>query len=105
VSVLLKKEKKLENVLRNYFVVTHDCPTPYFDQTVYKYNHRLCDLKYLWTVPDKETALTLKENKNIVVPAERPLLQFVLDYFDGNLHRLAKHLNGETMLAGGQLAK
>ena len=56
-------------------------------------------------VPDQETALTLKENKQIVVPAERSLLQFVLDYYDGNLHRICKKLNGETMDAGSMLIK
>lgn len=103
VSVLTKSEKKLANVLRNYFVVTHDCPTPFFDQSVWKYVYKRGDLVYLWTVPNQETALTLKQNRNIVVPSEHQSLQFVLDYYDGTLHRFAKGLNGETMGAGGAL--
>lgn len=103
VAALLKKEKLLQNVLRNYFVATKSCPTPTFDQTIYKYNAQKEAIEFLWVVPDQETALTLKENKQIVVPAERGLLQFVLDYYDGNLHRICKKLNGETMNAGSAL--
>ena len=103
VAALLKKEKLLQNVLRNYFVATKSCPTPTFDQTIYKYNAQKEAIEFLWVVPDQETALTLKENKQIVVPAEHGLLQFVLDYYDGNLHRICKKLNGETMNAGSLL--
>ena len=105
IAALLKKEKLLQNVLRNYFVATKSCPTPTFDQTIYKYNSKKEAIEFLWVVPDQETALTLKENKQIVVPAERSLLQFVLDYYDGNLHRICKKLNGETMDAGSMLIK
>ena len=103
VSILTKKERKLENVLRNYFVVTKDCPTPFFDQSVWKYNYKLGDLVYLWTVPNQETALILKKNRSIVHPEEHWSLKFVLDYYNGDLHRLAKKLNGETMNPGGAL--
>jgi len=103
VAALLKKEKLLQNVLRNYFIATKSCPTPTFDQTIYKYNSKKEAIEFLWVVPDQETALTLKDNKQIVVPSERGLLQFVLDYYNGNLHRVCKQLNGETMNAGSLL--
>lgn len=103
VAALLKKEKLLQNVLRNYFIATKSCPTPTFDQTIYKYNFKKEAIEFLWVVPDQETALTLKDNKQIVVLEERGLLQFVLDYYNGNLHRICKKLNGETMNAGSLL--
>lgn len=103
VAALLKKEKLLQNVLRNYFVATKSCPTPTFDQTIYKYNAKKEAIEFLWVIPDQETALTLKDNKQIVVPEERGLLQFVLDYYNGNLHRICKKLNGETMAPGSLL--
>lgn len=103
VSALLKKEKLLQNVLRNYFIPTKCCPTPNFDQTVYKYNAKKEAIEFLWVIPDQETCLTFKDNKQIIVPEERGLLQFILDYYNGNLHRICKKLNGETMDAGSQL--
>jgi len=103
IAALLKKEKLLENVLRNYFVPTLSCPTPHYDQTVYKYSHNKSDVEFLWVVPDQETCEIFRENANIIVPAERGLLEYVLKYYDGTLFQLAKKLNGETKFAGSML--
>lgn len=103
IVALLKKERLLENVLRNYFIPTLTCPTPFFDQTVYMYDAQKESLEFVWVVPDQETSEILKENAKIVVPAERGLLQYVLDYYDGTLYRKAKTLNGEAMHLGGAL--
>ena len=90
-------------MIRNYFIPTHDCPTPTYDQTIYKYDHHKESIEFLWVIPDKETCLTLYENKDIVVPEERALLQFVLDFYDGTLYRLMKKLNKESKYAGSML--
>ena len=100
VSVLLKKEKLMENVLRNYFIPTKVCPTPGYDQTVYRYNSKKEDLEFLWVVPDRETCEIFKENYNIIVPEERGLLKYVLDFYDGTLYKICKKLNKEKMSRG-----
>lgn len=103
IAAIIKKESLLDNVIRNYFIPTIACPTPTYDQTVYRYNSAKNDIEFLWVIPDRETALTLKENKNIVVPAEMGLLQFVLDFYDGKLYRRMKEFNGESKYAGNLL--
>lgn len=103
IAALLKKEKLLENVLRNYFVPTKTCPTPCYDQTVFRYNDDKGDIEYIWTVPDRETCLTFKENVNQIVPEERALLANILDFYSGALYRKAKEFNGEQMHLGGEL--
>lgn len=103
VSALLKKEKLLENVLRNYFVATKTCPTPCYDQTVYRYDAIKGDIEFIWVVPDRETCLTFKENVTQIVPEERQLLQNILDFYDGVLYRKMKKFNGEEMNLGGNL--
>ena len=105
IAALLKKEKLLENVLRNYFVPTLACPTPHFDQTIYKYNAAKEDLEFLWVVPDQETCEVFLENKEKIVPAEQALLKYVLEYYDGTLFNMAKKLNGESHFAGSALEK
>lgn len=105
IVVLLKKEKLLENVLRNYFITTLACPTPHFDQTVYRYDHKKEDVEFIWVVPDKETCEILSSNATIIVPEERQLLRMVLDYYDGTLFRIAKKFNGEHMAPGVALEK
>jgi len=103
IAALIKKEKLLENVIRNYFVPTKACPTPTYDQTLYRYNSKKGSIEYLWTVPDRETCLTFAENKDKIVPAEQGLLKFVLEFYDGTLYRLCKKFNGEAQYAGGSL--
>lgn len=103
VQALIKKEKLLDNVIRNYFIPTQACPTPHFDQTLYRYNSKKEDVEFLWVIPDQETCEIFHENKHIIVPAEQGLLKYVLDYYDGTLFRLMKKLNGETQFAGSAL--
>ena len=100
IETITKKEKLLANTLRNYFSTRASCPTPHYDQTVYRYNSKKEEIEFLWVVPDKETALIFKENVDKIVPNERGLLKCILSYYDGSLFRLAKKLNGETMNAG-----
>lgn len=103
ISVLVKKEPLLENVLRNYFLATKCCPTPYYDQTVYRYDSKKESLEFMWVIPDIETSLTFKENKDIIVPSEQGLLRNILAFYDGTLLQWCKKLNGETIYAGNAL--
>lgn len=105
VVALIKKERLLENVLRNYFIPTKACPTPHFDQTVYQYNHTQGEVKLLWVIPDEDLCIEMSANRQHVLPEERELLDFVLKFFDGTLYNLMKKLNGETHFAGSALEK
>lgn len=100
IEALTKKEKILANTLRNYFCARQSCPTPHFDQTVYRYNKEKEEVEFLWVVPDQETCEIFRENITKIVPNERALLKNVLEYYDGTLFRKAKEFNGETMKAG-----
>ena len=94
-EVITKKERLMQNVLRNYFFATQECPTPTYDQTVYKY-HRATDTpEFLWVVPAKDICEMLTINAIDVAKSERELLNFVLEFNDGTLLKRAKKLNGE----------
>jgi hypothetical protein len=99
IVVLTKKEKLMQNVMRNYFFTRQSCPTPQYDQSVFMYNPKDEEITYLWTVPDKETCEIFRENALQV--HERELLQCVLDFYDGTLDKLAEKLNNEV--TGAQL--
>lgn len=97
VVVLTKKERLMENVIRNYFFTRSTCPTPDWDQAVYRYkNVRGGDVDFLWVVPSKDTCKYLKDNALTIEKSERTLLDFVLDFDSGNLLKMAKRLNGEN---------
>jgi len=100
VVVLLKKEKLLENVLRNYFFETICCPTPDYNQSVFKYHAKDEKLEYLWTVPDEQTCNIFQRNVSLIVPEELELLNFVLQFHDGTLLQKARKLNGEDLKTG-----
>ena len=97
IVVITKKEKLMQNVIRNYFFGRISCPTPDYDQIVYKYSYKNKDLELIWTIPSKDACLHLLENKHLVVPEEWKLLDFVLKFEDGTLFKLAKRLNGEKL--------
>lgn len=100
VTVITKKEKLMENVLRNYFAERSTCPTPDHDQTVYKYHHNSGNLEYLWTIPDRQTCEIFLRNADKIVPEEQLLLEFVLNFYNGELMTLCRKLNGENLKTG-----
>lgn len=96
VVVLTKRERLMDNVFRNYFFSRKTCPTPDYDQTVFKYHAHEDGIEYLWTIPSKDTCIHLKNNALLVAPQERHLLDFILKFADGTLYRMCKRLNGEA---------
>ena len=93
--VITKRERLMPNVFRNYFFTRTSCPTPDWDQTVYRYDYSCEQIQFLWVIPSKDTCEHMKLNALQVAPEERGLLRFVMDFSDGTLFKLAKQLNQE----------
>lgn len=99
VVVITKKERLMQNVLRNYFTCRHSCPTPEWDQTVFRYERSLEKLTFLWVVPSKDTCEFFTRNAFRIEGEDMQLLKYVIDLNDGTLLRMAKRLNGEVELS------
>ena len=97
IVVVTKKERLMPNVLRNYFFGRYSCPTPEYDQTVYKFHRGSDSPEFMWVVPCKETCEVMKLDPLSVPKEEQELLKFVLDFEDGTLLKLSKQLNGEKL--------
>jgi hypothetical protein len=97
VVVLTKKEKLMQNVIRNYFYGRLSCPTPNYDQVVYHYSRPDDALSLLWVIPDRKTAKYFRDYSSEVNPSQFELLSYVLKFADGTLFRLSKKLNGEKV--------
>ena len=95
VVVLTKKERLMENVLRNYFLCRTSCPTPEYDQTVYKI-HKDDKIQFLWVLPSKDTCEMFIRHAGEIVPDERWLLYYILADQSGDLLKLSKQLNNEA---------
>lgn len=86
----------MPDVTEVYFKSRHTCPTPFYDQSAFRYDRRNERIVFLWHIPSKkecdyyvEFALSLRDD-------EKEAAKFVFDFRDGTLLRLAKKLNGET---------
>jgi len=100
VVVLTKAERILTNTFRNYFFSRSSCPTPFYDQTVWRYNKRVGRVEYLWTVPGKDECVYILQNKSELPPSHQQLLKFVIMFFKGVLLDMAKKFNKETQEQG-----
>lgn len=97
IIVITKKEKLMPNVLRHYFLSRHSCPTPQYDEAVYKYHRTEDRIEFLWVVPSKETCEYFVVNSLSIIEEERELLNFVLQFTNGDLDIKAKQMNGEIL--------
>jgi hypothetical protein len=95
IVVETKKEPKMKNVIRNYFIPRQSCPTPQYDEAVYQYNHLSDSCEFLWVLPSRDVYNMMKNNPLEIPKEERQLLQFVLEDADGTLLNKCKKLNGE----------
>jgi len=102
VIVINKKEALMHNVMRNYFIGALAAPTPTYDQTVYKYHYIADELEFLWVIPDRDTCFNLLRDKDLVVPSERPLLEYIIKFRDGTLLKeCMKHNNEKPQIILG----
>jgi hypothetical protein len=95
IVVETKKEPKMKNVIRNYFIVRQSCPTPQFDNSVYRYHRESEQCEFLWVIPSRDTYNMIKNNVLDLPRDQRELVQFVLEDADGTLLKKCKTLNGE----------
>jgi hypothetical protein len=95
IVVITKNEKLLQNVLRHYFLSRKSCPSPQYDEAVYKYHRSEERIEFLWVVPSKDTCEYFVVNSIQIPEEERQLLDFVLRFTNGDLNLVAKKMNGE----------
>jgi len=95
IVILFKKERLLHNVVRQYFLDRESCPTPEYDQCVYKFEND--NLEYLWVVPDKETCSTLPFYAAEMPLEYRELIDCTIKFNSGELDKLAIKLNKEIL--------
>jgi hypothetical protein len=95
ITVITKNEKLFPNTFRHYYFARHTCPTPDYDQSVFFYDRRDEEIRYIWTIPSQDACHYLINNALYVAPEERDSLNFVLQFKNGDLFKIAQHLNGE----------
>lgn len=104
VVVITKRERLMQNVLRHYFFPRISCPTPDYDQTVYRYIKTDEHLEFMWVIPNKQSCFDIRDNRLSLDLSQNQLLQFVLDFLDGTLDKKARALNNEPIVNIGKVA-
>lgn len=95
VVVLNKKERLLQNIVRQYFFYRQSCPSPDFDQTVYRVYRKSGKVQYLWTVPDNVTCNNLPHMKKDLPPEQLQLVYMTESFNCGALDRYADMISKE----------
>jgi len=97
VVVLFKKERLLLNTVRQYFFYRQTCPTPEFDQTVYKYTRKDGKMDFIWCIPNNAACQFLPQMLDDVPPDQQTLIHMVNAFRCGDLDKLALKLNKEIL--------
>lgn len=94
--------------LRNRWFVRSSCPTPTYSSHVYHYKHGKSFYPaedVVWIIPGRDECHELYKRRNSLPDEARDLMQYVMDYFDGNLLKRAKILNKEDIKPGNVVIK
>jgi hypothetical protein len=97
VVVLSKKERLLQNVVRQFFFYRNSCPTPEYDQTVYRYIKKDDELEFLWCIPNNSLAAAMTYYPDNFTAEQQALVQYVKDFNSGKLDIKARQLNKELV--------
>lgn len=85
ICVQTRRERLLENVIRNQFYCRQTRPAPAYDLALYWYDPKDENLQFVWCIPDPQTVETLIENQSYVPQEEQMLVWFCKCFKDGTL--------------------
>lgn len=88
VDIVWKTKRDESYEIEYVGVAWQACPTPHYNQTVYKYNRAVDDVEILWTLPPEQECLDMYEHRNELDASEWPLLPYVMSFYDGSLFNL-----------------
>lgn len=97
--VMLVKLEHIGQVPRTYILSRLSCPTPTYDQHVWKYHRDSSKLEFLWSIPDKILYYHIVRNSHRYLQDQetKPLAQYVLLMETGQLLEWVRKENGEKV--------
>lgn len=88
IEVLVCMSRIVPDHTKNIFAARKTCPTPFYDQIVYKYHANVGDVEFLWCVPDVDTCKRFRYLIETVPDEDKDLQKMVLDYYNGELAKI-----------------
>ncbi len=93
---ITKRERLLPNTIRTQYLARFTCPTPSWDEAVYRFRAGDGSVEFLWVIPDKLTCEWMLEFPDQVPDDHLQLRDYVLQMYNGTLLERAKRINGES---------
>lgn len=85
VCVQNRRERILKNVIRCQFYPRQTRPRPAYDLSLYWYDPKTEELRFVWCVPDQETVIKLLANESTVPDDHKQLLGFCRAFINNSL--------------------
>lgn len=95
VEVITFKPKLFPNTIKQAFIARNTCPTPNYDQIVFKYDSGLEQPVEIWVIGSRLNCYYFLQNTKTVKPEMWKMVEYIKQFDSGELFRLAKQLNGE----------
>jgi len=105
--VMMTRLEKIGSVPRTFIFARRSCPTPVYNQSVWKYMHLSDTLEYLWSIPDQVLYWHIFNNQAQYIHDKEcaTLAKFVILMESGELLEWVKKENGELKDAVIKLQK
>lgn len=105
--VMMTRLEKIGSVPRTFIFARRSCPTPVYNQSVWKFMHTTDTLEYLWSVPDQVLYWHIFNNQAQYIHDKEcaTLAKFVILMESGELLTWVKKENGELKDAVIKLQK
>ena len=100
IEVFTRQDRLMHMTEVTSFFPRITCPTPTWNQTVYRYSKRDDVLDYIWTVPSRKMCEYYRYEVAPRSDGERLLISFVHDFEDNTLEKIARRLNEEEYQNG-----
>ena len=84
VCVQTRRERTMENVIRNQFYARRTRPIPQYDLALYHYDPKAEKISFVWCIPDKETTHALAD-RSVDDPEQQQLVYFCKSFVDNTL--------------------
>lgn len=85
ICVQNRRERTMTNVIRSQFYTRQTRPSPAYDLSLYWYNPKDENLRFVWCIPDKETVNKLIENELSLPDDHKELIGFCKAFVRGVL--------------------
>jgi len=96
IEMNLTKDKLLYKTYKLLPVLRKTCPIPFYDRDVYMYDHKVCKLKLLWSIPPRKIF-----NNPQLLPLEKgsnEILESMKKFNNGTYFKIyEKLINGEIV--------